>query len=186
VIPLDQTVINRFCAHVSWAEQAWLLRRHLFPENKDVARLFEGPHRYFFTRLQIILQEFWLSEVAKLHDPPMQAKRTNLCVDYVLEGGTWSTSTRATLKDLRDRMATFAAKIKDARNRLLAHNDLEVILSGDSLGTFEDGDDVAYFEALRAFAELAHQELTGKSFAFDKLTPNDVATFMAAFEKQVA
>jgi hypothetical protein len=185
-VKVTPEIARRFAQHCDWAEQCWHLRKYLFDDNPRMKDLFEPRHAHFFRRLSIALQEYWLHEVAKLHDPPKQAGRINLTIDYVFEFGTWDPSVKATLAGLKERLARLAQAVKVARNRLLSHNDLEITMSGESLGTFEDGDDVAYFEALREFANVVHTNIVGTPYLFDGLTKNDVEAFMADFGKKVA
>jgi hypothetical protein len=183
---LTPKVVVKFCEHCDWTEQCWLLRKHLFDDNPDQRLLFDPRHAHLFNRLALILQEFWLHEVAKLHDLPKQAGRWNLSIDYILECGDWSDDIRARLVTLRVELVKLADVIRGARNRLLSHNDLEVILSEESLGEFPESMDVAYFEALREYAATVHEEVLGTRYKFDGLTENDVAAFMAQFRRGIA
>lgn len=180
---LSSEVIQTFCQHCDWAEQCWLLRKHLFDENPDRDVLFVPRHEHFFNRLALILQEYWLLEVAKLHDHPRQARRSNLTIDYILEYGAWTDEVRNRLKTIRARLVVLADAIREARNKLLSHHDLESILSKKSLGEFEEGTDIAYFKALREYVSTIHEATMGVPYAFDGLTPNDVDAFMAQFRR---
>ena len=180
---LSSTLIEKFCQHCDWAEQCWLLRKHLFDENVDRRFLFDARHAHFFNRLALILQEYWLHEVAKLHDRPKQAGRYNLTIDYILEYGGWEDDVRQRLQAIRTRLVRLADTIRAARNRLLSHNDLEIILNEESLGEFEEGADVAYFEALREYASTVHEASLGVPYEFDGLTPNDIEIFMSQFRR---
>ncbi|QKO22773.1 hypothetical protein [Rhodoferax sp. BAB1] len=180
---LPREVVLTFCQHCDWAEQCWQLRKYLFDDNPDRQELFEPRHNHFFNRLALILQEYWLQEVAKLHDPARQAGRSNLTVDYVFEYGEWTDEDRERLSAIRARLAALAGAIREVRNKLLSHHDLGVILSEQSLGAFAEGMDVAYFEALREYASVVHEAVLGSPYEFDDLTPNDVDAFMAQFRR---
>lgn len=153
----------------------------MYSENPD-SKYFRHPvHVHFFDRLWKILQEYWLGEVAKLGDPAMQNGRRNLSVDYIYEHGGWSESQKAELNELRYTLAAFSSKIKPARNRLLSHKDAETIASGVTVGSFDEGNDEAYFESLQKYASLAHQYTIGSPYCCDDLTRNDVEIFTTTF-----
>ena len=97
----------------------------------------------------------------------------------MIEYGNWSPATEAELKTLRARMLTLATPIKEARNRILSHNDLAVILQSKILGHFESGQEEEYFERLREFASIVR----GGTFVYDDLVRNDVEIFLECFNR---
>lgn len=183
---LASEVVTKFCQHCDWTEQCWLVRKHLFDDNPNRQFLFDPRHAHFFNRLALILQEHWLHEVVKLHDPAKQAGRWNLTVDYILECGDWADDVRERLMALRSQLVLLADAIRGARNRLLSHNDLETILNEQSLGEFAEGTDLAYFTALREYATTVHEAVLGVPYDFDGLTANDVDVFMSQFQRGAA
>lgn len=183
---IDEETIKAFCNHCDWAYQCWLLRKHLYDENPQEELLKHPHHSYFFIRLEKILQEYWLQEVAKLHDPATQYGNDNLSVEYIFKNGNWPPEVKDKLDRLKDRLDKFASNLKDARNKILAHKDKNTILSGVELGEFQEGEDVAYFEALNEFASEAYNHIIGGPYPFDDLTKNDIDIFMATFSKGLA
>ena|SRR3990167_239924 len=183
---LDEKTIKAFCEHCDWAYQCWMFRRHLYDENPMEKLLKHPNHCYFFTRLEKILQEYWLLEVVKLHDPARQFGSENLTVEYVLETGKWPQSLKIELNKLKIELDTFAGSLRSARNKLLSHKDKKAILSGKALGEFKQGEDESYFNALMQFASLAHNHITGIPYLFDDFTESDVSVFMETFSKGLA
>lgn len=174
-----------FCNACDWCFQCWQLVKYLFSDNEDEKYFRLPEHRDFFNRLWKILQEYWLHEVAKLGDPAFQNGHSNLSIDYVYEHGIWPEPVSTELGQLRSDLLRFAGKTRVARNKLLAHKDVETITSGISLGEFNEGEDDVYFEQLRRFASLAHEQYVGGPYPFDDLTRNDVAVFSHAFSRGV-
>jgi hypothetical protein len=128
-------VVKQFEQQCMWAHQSWQTRKCLF--DKCNLPAFQQPHyEHFFGRLSIILQQYWMQQVAKLHDPAGKPGQHNLSLDYVLEFGDWEAGTTARLTKLRDKMLPFAAKMKMPRNKLLAHNDVATIITTTVLGAF--------------------------------------------------
>jgi len=183
---MDEETVNIFCDHCDWAHQSWLMRKYLYDENPEKEAIKHAHHAYFFSRLEKILQEYWMHEVSKLHDPARQNGFDNLSVEYIFSSGNWSQKVRGKLEVLKENMNKFARKLKPARNKLLSHKDKSVILSGATLGCFDEGEDTLYFEALGEFANEVHQAVVGTPYMFDDLTQNDVAVFMSTFTRGLA
>src|SRR5664279_3226221 len=120
----SQEVARQFEQQCMWTHQSWQTQKCLF-DNKSNLPAFQQPHyEHFFFRLSIILQEYWMQQVAKLHDPAGRPGQHNLSVDYMIECGDWDGGTKAQLNELRDKMQPFAATMKTPRNKLFAHNDV--------------------------------------------------------------
>ncbi len=180
---LCREVVEQFEQQCIWAHQSWQTRVCLFDTIPNLA-MFQQPHyEHFFHRLSIILQEYWMQQVAKLHDPSGSSGQHNLSVDYILERGDWSADTKALLTELRDKMLPFAAKMKTPRNKLLAHNDVSAILSATELGAFDQGEDVEYFKNLRTFTETVVTTALGQHFFYDNKIPADIDLFAQAFDR---
>jgi hypothetical protein len=101
----------------------------------------------------------------------------------MIECGNWDAGTKAQLIELRDKMLPFAARMKKPRNKLLAHNDLATILSAAELGAFNEGEDIEYFEHLKAFAKIVVNTVLCEHFDYDTAVPTDVALFVEAFDR---
>ena len=87
-------VVHKFCELCDWLMQVWQMRKYLFDENPEVAMLQRPRHAHFFYRLQVVLQENWLHQLAKLHDPAVQGGlrgHINLSLPYIIEYGQWDT-----------------------------------------------------------------------------------------------
>ncbi len=180
----SREVIEKFCGLCDWLLQIWQMRKFLFDENPFESVLREPRYAHFFYRIQVVLQEHWLHQLAKLHDPAVQGGatgHTNLSLDYIIEYGQWDTQTETKLKDLKSKMSCLAKRVRDARNKVLSHNDLVVLLTSKELGAFDPGEDEQYFIRLREFASLVTESVLGEPFVYDDLVENDVSSFMHAF-----
>jgi hypothetical protein len=76
-------------------------------------------------------------------------------------------------------MLPFANKLKTARNKFTAHNDVQTILQQPPLAVFDKSEDSAYFVTLEQFMSIAQ----GGLFLVGSLIPNDVALSMTAFDR---
>ena len=183
---MNNETVKKFCEHCDWAHQCWLMRKHLYDENPIKEAIQHPHHRHFFNRLEKILQEYWIHEVTKLHDPARQHGFENLSVENIFSSGDWGPEVKDKLATLKEKMNKFAHKLKPARNKLLSHKDKTIILSGETPGCLEEGEDVTYFHFLAEFANEVHEAVVGSAFLFDDLTQNDVEIFMSTFSRGIA
>jgi len=189
---LSNKVIEEFRKLCDWAYVSWSMRKSLFDENPDSKYLKNPRYSGVIEHLSAIMQEHWLLQLAKLHDPAIQSKATNLSIAYIIEYGCWDSNTDNELKRLQKEMEQFYRpnqqnkenkQIETARNKILSHNDLTSILAGDDLGTFQAGDDIKYFKCLQDFVNLIYEKTIGGSYLFYDNTPQDVEVFMHCFKK---
>jgi len=177
--PVTEQDIRAFCESCSWTFQAWSIHRvfqdSLPPGDSRLAR----KHGYFLNRLGIISQEYTLLQIAKLDDPAIQSGKLNLTVDRIVEHGNWDRATRAQLEELRVELRILPSHLSVLRNKILAHHDRDVALAGTAVGGFPAGMDESYFEALHAFASLAHKATFGFIYAFDDFARRDTELFVA-------
>jgi hypothetical protein len=180
----SQDTVREFLKLCDWLFQSWQLRKYLFDENKDVAILKSPRHEHFFYSLQEIIQEHWLHQLAKLHDPAVQGSNINLSIDYIIDFGGWDDQLKLKLKSLREGMSILSTPVKSARNKLLSHNDLRVILEEKGpLGGFNQGDDEIYFSCLHEFFNLVSENALSQPFLYYNLVKNDVDAFISQFKR---
>ena len=87
-------------------------------------------------------------------------------IDYIIRFGGWDPKTHKELIVLSDKLKELAEKLNAARNKVLAHIDLESILSDETLGEFEKDKDLEYFDTLQQFINIVHHEVIGGPFPF--------------------
>lgn len=179
----SQEVVRQFEQQCIWAHQSWQTRKYLFDNNSRLSVFQQSHYGHFFFRLSVILQEYWMQQVAKLHDPAGRPGQHNLSVDYMIGCGDWDDGTKARLIELRDKMLPFAANMKTPRNKLLAHNDVATILSAAELGAFDEDADVEYFKSLKELVEIVVSAVLGEHFDYDTAVSTDVDLFVAAFDR---
>ena len=179
--PISGDVAKRFCELCDWAFECWLTHKRLFDENNRTEKTIEKA-KYFTERLSIITQEYVLMQICKLHDPAIQGSSLNLTVDYIIRFGQWGQDAER-IQIIVDRLEGLFNKIKKARNKLLAHNDLEALKDSSVLGTFPKGLDEEYFSALQELANEVHTKWCGDPYPFNDLAGADVDEFLALLQK---
>ena len=166
-------VVEEFCKLCNWAYEAWITHRILFDDNPNVESLMQSKYGHFFARLSIMTHEYSLHQIVKLHDPAAPRNRTNLTIEYMVKCGGWDQTMASTLRQLQGQLERFAEAIKLARNKILSHNDLSVILNAGALGHFAQDEDRRYFEVLQEFVNLVHDRVLGGPYPFNDIAKND-------------
>lgn len=170
-------ILNKFLELCQAAYDAWRIHLVLFSgENPRKAELLKSVARESLIHLSGITREHLLLQIAKLHDPAIQLGRNNLAVAYIVGLGGWDAATLQKLKDLESKLDGFAKnRLKDARNRLLSHSDLETILNERILGEFPAGEDVQYFKDLQEFLDVAFKTVCEDPMKFTNYAGEDAA-----------
>ncbi len=83
------------------------------------------------------------------------------------------------IKRIHDRLLGLWERLKPARNKALAHNDLETLMADAALGSFPAGADNEYFDALQALVNEVHEKWVGGPYPFNDLAKADVEEFLA-------
>jgi hypothetical protein len=87
------------------------------------------------------------------------------------------------IKRIQDRLQGLWERLKPARNKALAHNDLETLMTDAALGSFPQGADEDYFAALQALVNEVHEKWVGGPYPFNDLARADVEEFLALLER---
>ncbi len=173
-------VVQEFCKLCNWAYEAWATHRVFFDDNPKADALKASHYGEPLGRLSVITQEYVLLQITKLHDPAVQRGQINLGLEYVTKFGDWDETTAIKLQRLFHDLETLAGKLRQARNKVLSHNDLSAILEASSLGEFEQGADIKYFETLQEFVNVVHEKAVGQLFPFNGRAVADAKILLAA------
>jgi hypothetical protein len=179
-------VVKSFCEYCRVIIEEWTLRRLLFDDNKEIHILENNDYTLVFRVLDRITQESCLQNMAKLHDPAKKGKYKNLSIDYLIENIDWNASIKTNLVSLKNRMLTVSTPIGEARNKLLAHNDLLTYLNNDAPGKFEKDKDKEYFDCLYEFADIASRTILGEPFAGEPIIESDVMCLLDCLKMGIA
>lgn len=179
--PISKDVALKFCEVCNWTYETWVTHKFLFDENKTPAKSI-GKSPYFTRRLSIITQEYCLQQIAKLHDPAIQGNSLNLTVEYMIRFGEWA-GRADDIRKIHNELLSLWERLKPARNKALAHNDLETLMADVALGSFPEGADEEYFAALQALVNEVHDKWVGGPYPFNDLARADVEEFLALLER---
>ena len=179
--PISKDVALKFCELCNWTYEAWVTHKRLFDENK-IPESNIGKCVAFTHRLSVITQEYSLQQIAKLHDPATQRSSANLTIDYMVRFGEWDEQKGDIEKICADLLGLWE-RLKPARNKILAHNDLGALMTDSPLGAFPEGLDDEYFRTLQSLANEVHKKWVGGLYPFNELAVVDVDEFLALLNR---
>lgn len=179
--PISPDVAKQFCELCNWAYECWVMHKRLFDENEKTETTI-AKAKYFTSRLSVITQEYSLLQICKLHDSAIQRSAVNITIDYIVRFGDWGEDTNK-INQHAELLTALFHKLKSARNKLLAHNDLETIMGATALGGFPEGLDDEYFTALQELVNTVHERWHGGPYPFNDLAGADVEEFLHVLEK---
>lgn len=174
---VDKKAAKKFCELCNWAYEAWVTHKCLFDDNSAPANNI-GRSPWFAERLSTITQEYALLQIAKLHDPSRLGKWNNASINFMIEYGAWGEQ-RPDVEKIASRLAELYEKILPARNKLLSHNDLETIIGDTPLGSFSEGNDEGYFDALQELVNAVHDRWFDGPNPFNDLAKADANEFLS-------
>jgi hypothetical protein len=172
-------IVDEFGQECHRVHTHWQMLKYLFDENPDVDVLKAPHYEHFFAAIKSSLYDSFVQGVARLRDPSVMRGDETLTVNYIVDHIQWDAASKANLDQLRRKMKSVVDKLKPARNKFTAHNDLQTILQQPPLAVFGKTEDTQYFATLEEFVSVAQ----GERFLFDNHVPNDVAFFMTAFNR---
>ena len=155
--PATENDAQAFCNLCQWVYECWLTHSHLLerlPQRLEeergvpIGEFLETPIGRCLGRLNELSQEYGLLQIAKLHDPACQGNNENLSIDFFAKQDFWSDEELEIIAGIADELDSLYEKLKDARNKILAHNDRSVFANDAPLGSFAEGEDEGYFGAL--------------------------------------
>jgi hypothetical protein len=160
----------------------WLICRTIF-DNESARRCFSGHKaRYFLNWFNIVAIDYSLLQLAKLHDPATINKkkeiRNNLSLDYIIKYGRFDNDQKQKLGSLRDKMQELFGKIKPARHGLICHNDRDIIINNNKLGSFDSDLDDEYFNFLQQFIDVVEEKYYGVSCKMGTQATTDAEIFL--------
>lgn len=170
-----------FCKLCNWAYESWATHKQLFDNNINQSTTIDK-FKYFTSRLSIITQEYSLQQICKLHDPACQNNSFNLTINYMVNFGDWG-ATLSEIEAIQKTLSELWKSLQPARNKALAHNDLETIMNKKTLGEFPEGLDEQYFTTLQKLANLVHYKWLSGPYPFNDLALADADEFLSILAK---
>jgi branched-subunit amino acid aminotransferase/4-amino-4-deoxychorismate lyase len=159
---LSPAILDEFFGLCEWAYRCSIGHAAFFAYDEHAMRLDASAAEPGLKHLAKISKEYTLLQVAKLHDPVSRNGVITLGLEFVTQYGGWPRAKRAKLEELMKDLSDLLKDemdLKNARNKVLAHNDLAAItawLADRSLvfSGFADGLIEKYFGTLQEFIDV--------------------------------
>jgi len=150
----------------------WITHKTLFDNNPDT-KIMDLIAPYFHRHLLSISQAHSYLQICKLHDPAKTANSYNLSISYIINKITWNDQGKLdSSKRLAEKLEKLNSCINPVRNKIIAHNDRDILLQDDPLGAFPAGIDEEYFQCLQEFVNQVHGEFVGGPYPFSECVIN--------------
>lgn len=130
----------RFGDHCNWTWDCFQLARAYC--NAEDIHGWCGVDSY----LVLILREYSLLQIAKIHDPKESSGHANHSLDYLVV--RYGAERDPLVAAFKNENAELIEVVCQARKKVIAHNDLNALDSACRFGAFEDGADDNYFRTL--------------------------------------
>ena len=178
---LSNELVEEFCSYCIWVNEIWKVKRIIYDDNPKLDLLFsKSRFPFLLCDLGIITKDFILQAVIKIHDPAMDNRgNSNLTLDYMIQYGDWDKHTRTRLARIRAILDKLAEPLKAARNKILAHRDIQTIEVGKPLGSFGKIRSTRYFNLLQIFVNIVGEKKGKGIYPFNNAMPiNDARAFL--------
>ncbi len=176
--PLTVEDMEVFCRACSWVREVWCVHR-AFQDNLPTDSHLRHRHGYLLYRLSLITQEYVLLQISKLHDPMGCGDRITIGFDLILRRGRWDDVTRAELQRIHSELQGLGGVAKNARNKIIAHNDRRTAIAEGCLGAFSPGLDDKYLQLLQEFVSLLYEKTVGGPYPFDDFATVDTQNLIS-------
>lgn len=179
---------ENFCEACVWTFETYLLFRKLFGSKRGKNITGDPRFVYLFHRLASIIREYLFLQLGKLHDPECtrskQGKSYNLSINYFCANGDWGVEGDE-VKEIAKSLNEFWEKIEPARNKIIAHNDADVMVEETALGAFSWKEAREYILGLKRFVEIVHNKwISGPIVICDPVfIREDIYDFLDAMER---
>lgn len=116
---------------------------------------------FFDTLNSLLINDFFLESAKILENSKMPSTRVepnNLTICLFAENSEWTDAQKIKLNEFSEKLKSFYPCIKNARDKLISHNDLSTYeAETESLGQFFEGLDVTFVKTLEEFYNYLHQ-----------------------------
>ena len=138
-----------------WLRQTVNTFNYLFDSGPEVERILRESASLFFTDLNTMMQEYAILLVCRLTGPAESFGKANLSTQRFTALMRQTGCLTPEIKRLDARLTAYGELMKPARNKIIAHSDLEVHIDDIALGAHGEEVMVKFFENLQAYFDAA-------------------------------
>ena len=130
--------------------------------------LLNTSHGHCLYRLNVIVHEYILLQISKLHDPHKQRQNENLSIQFFVEQECWTEDEKVEIKEINSKLENFY-QFKPARNKIISHIDRSAFTTDEALGGFPKGDDEEYFGVLATLCCMIWRQFCDNSGPYPRV-----------------
>ena len=138
-----------------WLRQTFNTFNHLFDFGLETERVLRASASLFFGDLNTIMQEYTVLLVCRLTGPAESFGKANLSTQRFTALLRQRGCITPEIEGLDASLTAYGEFLKPARNKIIAHSDLEVHIEDISLGAHGEEVMVEFFENLQAYFDAA-------------------------------
>jgi len=154
------SVLREFYNLAADARGDFDLYRSVFEDDPKSTELCANYAPLFFGDFNHLIIRALVLHVCKLTDRAHSFRQSNLTTNYILEKLSWPADVKERLSYFNDLLMAFRNKIDPARNKRIAHTDLDSQINRlEAMGTFDKGEDTKFFLDLQSFLDVAYRHV---------------------------
>ena len=138
-----------------WLRQTFNTFNHLFDSGLETERVLRESASLFFGDLNTIMQEYTVLLVCRLTGPAESFGKANLSTQRFTTLMRQRGCITPEIEGLDASLTAYGELLKPARNKIIAHSDLEVHIEDISLGAHGEEVMLEFFENLQAYFDAA-------------------------------
>ena len=138
-----------------WLRQTINTFNYLFDSDPDTERILRESASLFFADLNTMMQEYAVLLVCRLTGPAESFRKANLSTQRFTALMRQRGCVTPEIEDLDASLTAYGELLKPARNKIIAHSDLEAHIEDISLGAHGEEVMVEFFENLQAYFDAA-------------------------------
>lgn len=138
-----------------WLRQTFNTFNYLFDSDPETKRILKESARLFFDDLYFMMREYVVLLVCRLTGPAKSFGKANLSTQRFTELMRKSGCLTPDIEHLDARLTAYGKILKPARDKIIAHSDLEVHVDDTVLGEHGKEDMEEFFENLQAYFDAA-------------------------------
>jgi hypothetical protein len=171
-------VLKQFCDYCWWLHEVRCALGVMCDYKCEDASV-----EYHMYRIVLSMREYYALKVCALFDraqSKINQNISNLTVEYLVEKIGFSDEVKTKLRNEIKLMLPFVQALRNVRNKIITHNDLEQVLKKDSiLGEYQFVDELEFYNALKRFVVTADTAVNGVSgFEWPTWPREDATDFM--------
>ncbi len=182
----EKNSVKEFCNQYLRLYNDYHIYKILFEENSHKELLIKTANTFFGDFNRIIIAHLFV-QFCRLTDREGKEGKYNLTTKYLIKNIQWPSDTEKTLNAIHNKLQTFRSFIICARNKILAHIDLDTTRSKGMLGEFPKGEDIEFLNSLGEFCDCMHRNCFGIPFGdVDPGGEGDVLDLIKTLKRSLA